>query len=318
MEVVSLHVGTISRGAGRSSVQMAAYCSRSKMLDERTGRTYNYAGRLDLVHHEVMLPDHAPDTFFDSQVLWNSVEEVEKSRNARLARAIIIALPKEIDAKTHISMLRQYVQEYFVQHGMCADVSIHDKGNGNPHAHILLTTRPLDYNGRWMDKQHRNYLRDENGEKIFDPVTGRFKLGRSIKTHNWDDSGRVQEWRTGWAKACNEQFRQHGINKEVTCLSYARQGIDREPTKHLGAKVKAMESRGIPTNRGDDNRRIIAERQRQDRQRLRQRMEQNRARSMERDLQQERKLFSASNDQFYGEEANQYARHAQGQSCSPH
>lgn len=288
VEVISLHVDFIKRKDGRSSVQMAAYCSRSKMLDERTGKAYDYAKRSDLVHHEVMLPDHAPSRFRNSEVLWNDVEVIEKGRKARLARVITIALPKELDAKAHIAMVRQYVQEYFVQHGMCADVSIHDKGDGNPHAHILLTTRPLDNAGRWMAKQHRNYLLDENGERIFDPVKGQYKLGRSIKTYDWDDPGRVQEWRAGWAKACNLQFQQHGIDKEVTSLSYAKQGIDREPTKHLGAKVKAMESRGIPTNRGNDNRRIIAERQRQDRQRFRQRMEQNRTRSIERDFEPER------------------------------
>ena len=112
-------------------------------------------------------------------------------------------LPKELDSKTHIAMVRQYAQEYFVQRGMCADISIHDKDDGNPHAHILLTTRPLDCAGRWMDKQHRNYLLDENGKRIFDPATGRYKLGRSIKTHDWDDSKRVQEWRAGWAETCN-------------------------------------------------------------------------------------------------------------------
>ena len=265
-------------------MQMAAYCSRSKMLDECTGKTYNYAKRSDLVHHEVMLPDHAPDEFLNSEILWNSVEKVERKRNARLARAIIVALPKELDIKVHIDMVQRYVQEYFVQCGMCADVSIHDKGDGNPHAHILLTTRPLDCSGKWMAKQHRNYLLDENGERIFDPAKGRYKLGRSIKTHNWDDAERVQEWRAGWADACNVQFRQHGIDKEVTCLSYAKQGIDREPTRHLGAKVKAMESRGILTDRGSDNRRIIVERQRQKRQHFRQRMEKSRTLSTERDL----------------------------------
>jgi len=258
------------------------------MLDERTGETYNYTKRSDLVHHEVMLPAHAPDTFLNSEILWNSVEKVEKSRNARLARVIIVALPKELDAKIHIAMVRQYVRENFVQRGMCADVSIHNKDDGNPHAHILLTTRPLDSAGRWMEKQHRNYLLNGNGERIFDQTKGQYKLGRSIKTHDWDDLGRVQEWRAGWAEVCNFQFRQHGINKEVTCLSFAKQGIDREPTKHLGAKVRAMESRGIPTNRGNDNRRILAERQRQNRQRFRQRMEQDRIRSIERDLEWER------------------------------
>ena len=170
---------------------------------------------------------------------------------------------------------------------MCADVSIHNKGDDNPHAHILLTTRPLDCAGKWMAKQHRNYLLDKNGERILDPATGRYKLGRSIKTCDWDEPERVQEWRAGWAKACNVQFRQHDIDKEVTYLSYARQGIDRKPTKHLGAKVRAMESRGILTDRGSDNRRIIAERQRQDRQRFRQRMKQNRTQCIERNLEQE-------------------------------
>ena len=171
-----------------------------------------------------------------------------------------------------------------MQRGMCADVSIHDKGDGNPHAHIQLTTRPLDSAGKWMDKQHRNYLLDENGKKIFDPAKGRYKLGRSIKTHDWDDSKRVQEWHAGWAEACNVQFRAHGIDKEVTCLSYAKQGIEREPTKHLGAKVRGMESRGISTERGSDNRRIMAERQRQNRQRFRQRMEQARTQDRGKDF----------------------------------
>lgn len=100
MEVISLHVGIISRREGRSSIQMAEYCSRSKMFNECTGKTYNYAKRADLVHHKVMLPDHAPDTFLNSEALWNDVEEVEKSRNARLARVIFVALPKELDNKT--------------------------------------------------------------------------------------------------------------------------------------------------------------------------------------------------------------------------
>lgn len=84
------------------------------MLDERTGKTYNYAKRSDLVHHEVMLPDHALDKFLNTEILWNSVEKVERKRNARLTRAIIVALPKELDIKVHIAMVQRYVQEYFV------------------------------------------------------------------------------------------------------------------------------------------------------------------------------------------------------------
>lgn len=256
-EVISYHVDIISRGNGRSAIQKAAYCSRSRIYSEYTGRVYDYTDRHDLVYHTIMLPDSAPDAFHDSEVLWNSVEQKEKAKNARLARDITIALPNEFVHKTHIKMVRQYVQKFFVQHGMCADVSIHDKGDGNPHAHILLTTRSLDRNGEWMGKQRRNYILDQNGNRVRDPVSRQYKLGRSIKTNNWDEPERIEEWRKGWAETCQIWFRQCGIPREITHVSYARQGIDREPTIHLGARVKALEQRGLHTDRGNKNREII-------------------------------------------------------------
>lgn len=257
MEVISLHVGIISRRKGRSSVQMAAYCSRGKLHDEYTGKTYDYTGRKDLIYHDVMVPDYAPDSFHDSATLWNDVERIEKARNSRLARILTIALPKELGHDAHINMVRQYAQEFFVHHGMCADISIHDKSDGNPHAHILLTTRSMTNNGKWTFKQRKNYLLDKNGDRIRDSVTHQFKLGRSIKANDWDSPERIEEWRKGWAETCQSWFKQYGIPKEVTYISYAKQGIDREPTIHLGAKVKALEARGLQTDRSKKNRSII-------------------------------------------------------------
>lgn len=270
MEVISLHVGIISRRAGRSAVQMAAYCSRNKFYSDYTGKTYNYTERNDLVYHEVMLPDCAPNTFHNSEVLWNSVEKVEKARNARLARTLIIALPKELDHNTQIKMVHQYVQKFFVQHGMCADISIHDKGDDNPHVHILLTTRSLNHDGEWMCKQRRNYLLDKDGNKLRDPITKQYRLGKSIKTNDWDAPERIEEWRKGWAEMCQSYFRQYGISKKITHKSYARQGINREPTIHLGAKVKALEDRGLSTDRSKKNRDIIDRNHKRDRSMFRQ------------------------------------------------
>lgn len=282
MQVISLNVDIISRKNGRSAVQMAAYCSRSKMYCEYTGKFYDYTNRKDLIYHDIMLPDYAPNTFKNSEVLWNNVEKKEKAKNSRLARTIIVALPKEFDHNTHIKMVRRYVREFFVHTGMCADISIHDKGDGNPHAHILLTTRSLDCNGEWMNKQRRNYLLDENGSKIRDPVSHKYKLGKSIKTNNWDDRERIEEWRKGWAEICLLWFRKYDIPKEITHISYARQGIDREPTIHLGAKVKALEERGSFTDRGKINRDIIARNREHDREIFRQRVEKNRSDELER------------------------------------
>lgn len=181
MEVITFHVDLISRNKGRSAVQMAAYCARAKLSSMYTGRTHDYTNRHDLVFHEIMLPDNAPDAFYDQEFLWNNVEQIERSRNSRLARIIYFALPKELDREIQIEMVLQYVREYFVKRGMCADVSIHDKGDGNPHVHVLLTTRSLDADGNWMCKQRRNYLLDKNGDRIQDPVTGRYKLGKALK-----------------------------------------------------------------------------------------------------------------------------------------
>lgn len=283
MDVISLHVDIISRRTGRSAVQMAAYCSRSKLYSDYTGKSYDYTDRHDLVYHEIMLPDFAPNMFHNSEILWNNVEKTEKAKNARLARTVIVALPKELNHDSHIIMIREYTQKFFVQHGMCADISIHDKGVGNPHAHILLTTRSLSHNGEWMCKQRRNYLLDKNGSRLRDPITQQYKLGKSIKTNNWDAPEHIEEWRKGWAEICQSYFKQYGISKEITHVSYARQGIGREPTIHLGAKIKALEGRGLTTDRGKKNRDIVARNYEHDRQILRQRIEKSHDRELERD-----------------------------------
>ena len=50
--------------------------------------------------------------------------------------------------------------------GMCADFAIHDTEYGhNPHAHILLTVRPLNENGTWQYKTEKEYLCIKDGEE---------------------------------------------------------------------------------------------------------------------------------------------------------
>jgi ATP-dependent exoDNAse (exonuclease V) alpha subunit len=190
--------------------------------------------------------------------LGNAVELIEKSKNARLARAVILTLPKELKRDIHIVMVRRYVQEYFVTQGMCADIAIHDKGDGKPHAHVMLTTRSLDENGEWMIKQRKQYLLTPDGSKIFDSERGCYKFGRSIKTNDWDNREYIEKWRKGWADSWNIELERFGFERRVTHKSYARQGAKREPTKHLGRAVIALEERGILTSRGNENRTIEA------------------------------------------------------------
>ena len=258
MQVITYHVEIISRSKGRSAVQMAAYCAREKLYNAYNGRVYNTPQKDDLVHSKIMLPHHAPRDFFDRETLWNAVELIEKNINSRLARSLYFSLPKELHIDAHIGMTEDYVQDYFVNRGMCADVFIHDKGDGNPHVHTLLTTRSLGENGEWLSKQRRHYLLNQDGTRIRDSATRQYMLGRSIRTNNWDDHENIEIWRKGWADACNIELEREGLEKRVTHISYARQGLDIEPTKHNGRRVMELERRGIPTDRGNENRAIEA------------------------------------------------------------
>jgi ATP-dependent exoDNAse (exonuclease V) alpha subunit len=265
MEVTTYHVEIISRGKGRSAVQLAAYCARERLHCEYNGLTYNYTKKNDLAHSEIILPQFAPRSFYNRETLWNAVELIEKSKNARLARAVILTLPKELKRDTHIGMARGYVQAFFVEKGMCADIAIHDKGDDKPHAHVMLTTRSLDENGEWTIKQRKRYLLNPDGSKIFDPEKGCYKLGRSVKTNDWDNREHIEKWRKDWADAWNIELERFGFERRVTHESYERQGIKREPTKHLGRSVMALEERGILTSRGNENRAIEARNKKQER-----------------------------------------------------
>ena len=149
-------VSIIKRSAGRSAVAAAAYRSGTKLTNEWDGMTHDYTRKGGIVHAEIMLPAHAPPEFADRSILWNSVEKIEKAKNSQLAREIEIALPVELDREQQIQLVREYVKENFVSVGMCADFAIHDKQDGNPHAHIMLTMRPLEQSGEWGQSQKRN------------------------------------------------------------------------------------------------------------------------------------------------------------------
>jgi len=128
------HIQIISRGKGKSAVAAAAYRNGEKITNQWDGVTHDYTHKGGIIHSEIMLPEHAPPEYKDRSAFWNSVELAEKAVNSQLAREIEIALPVELSKDEQIDLVRTYVQNSFVAAGMCADFSIHDKGDGNPHA----------------------------------------------------------------------------------------------------------------------------------------------------------------------------------------
>lgn len=165
MAIYHLEAKVISRGVGRSAVAASAYMSCSKIYNEYDGVQHDYTRKQGLVYEEVFLPPQAPTEWKDRGVLWNAVEEAEKTKDSRLAREFVIALPVELSKEENISLLNEYVKDNFVADGMCADVCIHDTDGHNPHAHILLTVRPLDDKGKWQAKTQKEYLCKRSDEE---------------------------------------------------------------------------------------------------------------------------------------------------------
>lgn len=254
MAIYHLSIKIISRGKGKSAVAASAYRSGEKIKNEYDGIVHDFTRKGGIAHTEILLPQNAPQEFSNRSVLWNSVEKIEKSKNSQLAREIEIALPKELNREKQINLVREYVKENFVKVGMCADIALHDKNDGNPHAHILLTMRPLNEDTTWGAKSKKEYILDENGEKV-KLKNGNYKT-RKIDTVDWNEQEKAEEWRKAWSDITNKYLEENSIQEKVDHRSYQRQGIEQIPTIHLGVSASQMEKKGIVTDRGNINREI--------------------------------------------------------------
>ena len=260
---------------GHSAVEQSSYISRTTMYCEYDGQTYYPKYSEDLVHSEVMLPENAPEEYRDPSRLWNSVEMFESGSNAQLARTYRVELPNEWSYELATEVMRDYIQRNFVDKGMCAQFAIHDSENKNTgqrnlHSHILLTMRSIDEEGHWMAKQRKEYLKDENGERIpiIDKKTGQQKVDNqnrkqwkcvTIPTNDWSSKENAKLWRKDLADTVNAVNQRMGMTDNFwEHRSFKDQGLEIVPQIHLGEKASAMERAGIHTIRGDINREILA------------------------------------------------------------
>ena len=246
----------VKRSQGQSAVAGAAYQSGERLFSEYDQKTKFYNKKKELVHAEIMLPSHAPPGYADRATLWNAVEAVENQWNSQLARRIVLAFPVEVPKEQYLSMIKEFCQEQFVSKGMIADFAIHDKGDGNPHAHILLTLRAMDEHGRWLPKARKVYDLDENGERIQLP-SGNWKCHKE-NTVDWNDQKYAEVWRHSWETITNRYLEAAGRPERVDLRSFERQGIQQIPTVHLGPAAHQMEKRGVETFLGNLNRDIRA------------------------------------------------------------
>ena len=171
MAIYHCAIKIISRSSGRSAVASAAYRSGEKLYNDETGLLHDFTHKGGVVMNEIILPDNAPKRYRNRQVLWNEVQRIEKRSDAQFAREVEAALPIKMSLDEQIECARDFIRENFVSDGMIADWALHDKGDGNPHVHIMLTMRGMDEHGEWLKKQKTIFAnaRDESGRAIYDP-----------------------------------------------------------------------------------------------------------------------------------------------------
>jgi len=240
----------ISRSQGKSSVGASAYRAGEKLYNERDGMEHDYIKKTGVVYKEILTPDNAPEWAKDRSKLWNEVEKIEKSKNSQLAREVNIALPTELNRGQQIELLKGYIKDNFTSKGMVADLAIHDKADGNPHAHVMLTVRPFEKDGTWGAKAKKEYILDQNGQKI---KQGKEFKSKKIETTDWNKKENIEKWREQWANHTNRALEKANVKERIDHRSYQERGIDKVATIHEGHKVRAMESRGIKTEIGSYN-----------------------------------------------------------------
>ena len=304
MAIYHLEAKVVSRGTGRSAVAASAYLSCSKILNDYDGVQHDYTRKKGLVWQEIFLPEFAPSEWKERGVLWNAVEENEKTKDSRLAREFVVALPIELNEAQWEKLLSDFISDTFVADGMCADVAIHDPDppGHNPHAHIMVTVRPLNENGTWQYKTEKEYLCVKDGEergftatefkaaqadgwekqypykvgrkRVYMPPSEAEKHGyeraskhpKSTKygrqnpiAARWNSEEQLVEWRKAWADVANHYLERHGRAERIDHRSHAERGLDEQPTIHEGVTARALERKGIVSDRCEINRQIKAD-----------------------------------------------------------
>lgn len=234
MAIFHLSIRPISRAKSHSAVAQIAYDTRCKLTNERTGEKHDWSKhKADVIDWQIIGPKMEPGE------LALRTEQAEKRWDARVGRAMDVALPHELNKMAQWELLRGFGLQLRDTYGVALCVSLHQpntKGdNRNIHGHIFMTTRAVDDEGNFSRKKIRE-LDDR-------------KLGPQ----------EVEKIREMWETRCNRALRKAGVAEGVTRRSLQAQGIERPATKHLGAKASAMARNGCRLRKAEINQLISAD-----------------------------------------------------------
>lgn len=220
-----------------NAVAAAAYRSGQRLVDRTSGQVHDYSHRRGVVHEEVMVPAGAATWLENRELLWNTVESMEKRRDAQLSREFNMALPADLDFEQRLELVRDFVGQQFVQRGMVADIALHDpipelgQSRLNFHAHVMLTLRKATPDGL-----------------------------HPVKTREWNSKELLNVWRAEWAVACNKALERAGKSVRIDHRTLEAQRdyalqlgdmarasmLDRKPEIHVGPRSKQVARKARP------------------------------------------------------------------------
>jgi ATP-dependent exoDNAse (exonuclease V) alpha subunit len=245
-----LSVKPISRASGRSVTAAAAYRAGAEVIDQRTGEVHDYTRKRDVEFTEIVLPAGAPAWAMDRSELWSAAELAEKRKDARVGREYEVAIPRDLTREQGIALVRAFALDLSERYGVAVEFSVHrddprtwdgtEKGFEGYHAHVLTSTRQLGADG----------FGGKATPELSDTERRKQGLGSG--------ADEIERTRERWERIANQYLEQAGQDQRIDRRSLEDQGLEREPTKHLGPNVTALERRGLKTDLGDVNRRIEA------------------------------------------------------------
>ena len=268
MAIYSCNISNVSRGKGSSTCATLSYITAEKVRDERTGELYNYGRHERVMEVNTLLPQGAPQEYKNPSILFNSIEQYEKSQNARTGKKIMVALPREFELNQQKEVIENFIKNSINSKGYACTYAIHqDKDNNNPHCHILIANRQLDQKtGEWTNKRKMEYALDEKGERIpiIDKATGEQKVDKrnrkqwkriNVESNPLDIKETLKEIREAWANECNKHLEK---DKQIDHRSYQDRGIEQIPTIHEGYAARQIEAKGQVSDLCQMNREIRA------------------------------------------------------------
>ncbi len=230
MATFHMAVSTIRRAAGQSAVAAAAYRGACRLFDERTGIVSDFRRKRGHV------AEGMAGWSGSREALWNMAEAAERRKNAVVAREVTVALPCELDDAGRCRLLARFAEELHHRHGIAIGWDVHRadrRGDArNWHGHLMLTTRRLGEDGRFLEKTRELDQTPSSAEHI-------------------------DAWRSAWAEAVNRELADAGIVAKVDSRSLKARAeageASRKPMEKMGPAATAMERRGIQTNKGRRN-----------------------------------------------------------------